>query len=59
MDSAMISRLEDIRKRSDRTVAYNARNGIPASSLPQLHKDCYWLLDILDAIRNGQQNDRP
>ena len=40
-------RLDAIRKRRDRCYAKTPVE--VRDALPQLHRDCYWLLDIVDA----------
>ena len=42
-------RLDKIREGRDKCLAYNAQRGIPDDSLPQMHKDLHWLLEIVDA----------
>lgn len=41
-------RLDRIRENRDKTYSYNAQKGV--TSLPQMHKDLYWLLEIVDAV---------
>ena len=42
-------RLDEIRTGRDKTYAHNAQKGIPNDSLPQMHKDLYWLLEVVEA----------
>lgn len=42
-------RLDRIREGRDKCRTYNTQKGIPNDSLPQMHKDLHWLLEIVDA----------
>lgn len=41
-------RMDRIREGMNKTREYNKKKGIPVDSLPQMHKDLYWLFGIVE-----------
>ena len=50
-------RLDDIRKQRDKSYASLEYNEHLYKSLPKLHRDCYWLLDVVDMLMEDKLSE--